>query len=67
MLSTLIFPFIGDATNPLQADAHAGHFDDKVVTMVVGGGAAIAAAYHEMESLNNHHDVNDTNANDNSL
>ncbi len=54
----MIFPFIGDATNLLQVGAHAGESNNKIVTMVVGGGAPVAAAFHEMDSCDNHHDIN---------
>ncbi len=33
----MIFPFIGDATNQLQVDAHVEDSDNKIVAMVDGG------------------------------
>ncbi len=63
----MIFPFIGDATNLLQVDAHAEDSINKIVAIVIGGDAAIAAAFHEMDSSNNHHEVNNTDNDGNSL
>ncbi len=61
------FLFIGDATNPIQVDTHAGELNDKIVATAVWGGAVIAAALHQMDISNNHRYLNNTDNNDNSL
>ncbi len=52
----MIFPFVRDKANLLDVHSHAGDCNDKIVAMMVEGDAAVAAAFHNIDSCNNHHD-----------
>ncbi len=68
LFSALIFPFVRYGDNLLHVHSHTGHSNNKIVAMMVGGSAAIAAAFHDMDNCDNHHDdMNNLDNNDDSL
>ncbi len=65
----LFYPwFVWDEANLLHFHSHDGDSNNKIIAMMVGGSTAVAAAFHNMDSCDNHHDnVNNLDNNDNSL